>query len=189
MMKWIPIALALAVTACSTTPETTYYQLPAAEKSSAAAASSSDALRPAVFVQHVSVPDYLAGNGLVYQSSDVKYVIASNNLWASPLDQQLQQTLVADLSDALPGWLVSASPLGAQQDTLNVNVTGFHGRYDGQAVISGAWVLEHQGQIIKRSFALTLPQTEDGYDALVRTLAKGWQQEARQMADAIRSKS
>lgn len=190
MMKWIPIVLTLALTACSgSTSKTTYYQLPAAQKSAAAVVSSTDTLRPAVFVQQVSVPDYLAGNGLVYQSSDVKYVIASNHLWASPLDQQLQQTLVANLSAALPGWLVSGSPLGAQQDTLNVNVTGFQGRYDGQVVISGDWVLEHQGQILKHSFALTLPQAEDGYDALVRTLAKGWQQEAQQIADAIRSKN
>ncbi|MGA7510226.1 MAG: membrane integrity-associated transporter subunit PqiC [Erwinia billingiae] len=185
MMKWIPVALALMLSACSSMPETTYYQLPAGGKATSTTRPA-DATRPAVFVQHVSVPDYLAGNGLVYQSSDVKYVIAANNLWASPLDQQLQQTLVVNLGEALPGWLVSSSQLGQQQDTLNVNVTGFQGRYDGHAVISGDWVLEHQGQIIKRSFALTLPQTEDGYDALVRTLAKGWQQEAGEIANAIR---
>ena len=183
MKKWLPVALALALSACSSTPETTYYQLPSAVKGMAV--SSADAMRPAVFVQHVSVPDYLSGNGLVYQTSDVKYVIAANNLWASPLDQQLQQTLVANLSQALPGWLVSSSSLGQQQETLNVNVTGFHGRYDGQAVISGDWVLEHQGQITKRSFSLTLPQKEDGYDALVRTLAAGWQQQAQEIAKSI----
>ncbi|MCX8957421.1 membrane integrity-associated transporter subunit PqiC [Erwinia psidii] len=185
MIKWIPVALALILTACSSTPETTWYQLPSAQKGTVA--TSNNGLRPAVFVQHVAVPDYLAGNGLVYQSSDVKYVIASNNLWASPLDQQLQQTLIANLSSQLPGWLVSGSPLGQQHDTLNVNISGFHGRYDGHAVISGDWVLEHQGQILKRSFALTIPQKEDGYDALVRALAQGWQQEAQQMADGIRN--
>ncbi|WP_034913882.1 membrane integrity-associated transporter subunit PqiC [Erwinia sp. 9145] len=186
MMRWIPVALALALTACSSTPETNYYQLPAGNRL-ATVSSQVDAGRPTVWVEHVSVPDYLAGNGVVYQSSDVQYVIASNNLWASPLDQQLQQTLLANLSQALPGSLVSASPLGQQQDKLNVNVTGFHGRYDGQAIVSGEWVLEHQGKIEKRSFALTMPQNEDGYDALVRTLAKGWQQEANEIANAIRN--
>jgi len=186
MKKWIPVAFALTLAACSSTPETTYYQLPSATKSTLAS-TSADAMRPTVFVQHVSVPDYLAGNGLVYQSSDVKYVIAANNLWASPLDQQLQQTLVANLSDALPGWLVSSSALGEQQDKLTVNVTGFQGRYDGQAVISGDWVLEHQEKVIRRAFTLTLPQKEDGYDALVRTLAAGWQQEAQEIARAISS--
>ncbi len=45
-----------------------------------------------LWVEQVAVPDYLAGNGVVYQTSDVKYVIANNNLWASPLDQQLRNT-------------------------------------------------------------------------------------------------
>ena len=44
----------------------------------------------------MSIPDYLAGNGVVYQTTDVQYVIANNNLWASPLDQQLKTTLVAN---------------------------------------------------------------------------------------------
>ncbi len=54
-----------------------------------------------LWVEQVSVPDYLAGNGVVYQTSDVQYVIANNNLWASPLDQQLRNTLVANLSARL----------------------------------------------------------------------------------------
>jgi len=41
----------------------------------------------------------------------VQYVIAQNNLWASSLDQQLQQTLVNNLSSALPGWVVSSQPM------------------------------------------------------------------------------
>lgn len=65
-----------------------------------------------LWVEQVSVPDYLAGNGVVYQTSDVQYVIANNNLWASPLDQQLRNTLVANLSARLPGWVVASQPLG-----------------------------------------------------------------------------
>ncbi len=68
-----------------------------------------------LWVEQVAVPDYLAGNGVVYQTSDVKYVIANNNLWASPLDQQLRNTLVANLSTQLPGWVVASQPLGSAQ--------------------------------------------------------------------------
>jgi len=184
MMKWIPVAMALALSACSSTPDTTYYQLPAAA-GSASTISSMASSKPILWIEHVSVPDYLAGNGVVYQTSDVQYVIAANNLWASPLDQQLQQTLVSNISAVLPGWIVSASPLGEKHDTLNVNVTGFHGRYDGKVIVSGEWILQHDSQLIKRPFQISLPQDEDGYDALVRTLAKGWQQEAQQIANAL----
>lgn len=181
MMKWIPVALVLALSACSS-PKTAYYQLPTA--GSTAAVASRNVATP-IWIERVSVPDYLAGNGVVYQSNDVQFVIAANNQWASPLDQQLQQTLVTNLSTALPGAMVSSSPLGQQHDTLNVTVTGFHGRYDGHAVISGEWILEHNGKLQKQPFMLVLPQSEDGYDGLVRTLAKGWQQIANQIANAI----
>lgn len=189
MMKWMPLAMALALSACSSSTKTTLYQLPAGTSAATPVTQSAllaEAQLP-LWVERVAVPDYLAGNGVVYQTSDVKYVIAANNLWASPLDQQLQQTLVTNLSNALPGRLISAAPLGEQHDTLNVNVTGFHGRYDGQVVISGSWTLEHNGRIMRQPFNLTLPQQEDGYDVMVRTLAQGWQQEAQRMAMAFSS--
>ncbi|WP_130834615.1 membrane integrity-associated transporter subunit PqiC [[Erwinia] mediterraneensis] len=184
MKKWIIALTTLAVSACSNTVETTTYQLPAGS-GALSISHSQGAGQPMLWVQQVTVPDYLAGSGVVYQTSDVKYVIASQNVWASPLDQQLQQTLVTNLSRALPDRLVSASPLNEQHDILTVNVTAFHGRYDGKAVISGEWVLQHQGKLIKQPFDLALPQQEDGYDALVRTLAAGWQQQAQQIAQIL----
>ena len=184
MMKWMAVIVALLLSACSSGPSKTYYQLPAL--SAPATASSSVASRQ-LWIEHVGVADYLAAAGVVYQTNDVQYVIATNNLWASPLDQQLQQTLVTNLSHALPGWLVSSQPLDSDQDVLNVTVTGFHGRYDGRAIIRGVWILKHQGQLIKQPFNLELKQSEDGYDALIRTLAAGWQQEAATIAAQLQN--
>lgn len=102
MMKWMAVIAALLLSACSSEPSKTYYQLPA--MSAPATASSSVASRQ-LWIEHVGVADYLAATGVVYQTNDVQYVIATNNLWASPLDQQLQQTLVTNLSNALRvGW-------------------------------------------------------------------------------------
>lgn len=108
MKKGLIIGAVLLLAGCSSTIDTTYYQLPAGSNM-ARVSSDASASQPMIWVEQVSVPDYLAGNGLVYQTSDVKYVIAANNLWASPLDQQLQQTLVSNLGQALPGgwWPVS----------------------------------------------------------------------------------
>ncbi|MFI8418210.1 membrane integrity-associated transporter subunit PqiC [Serratia sp. NPDC078593] len=179
MMKWIPVALALILSACSSQPQKTYYQLPALNTSAQVSATSASRQ---LWLEHVSVADYLAQSGVVYQTNDVQYVIGKNNLWASPLDQQLQQSLVTNLSNALPGWLVSSQPMSSDQDVLNVTITGFHGRYDGKAIIRGEWVLKHQDRLIKRPFNLELKQDEDGYDALVRAMAVGWQQEAQAIA-------
>ncbi|ELY4572739.1 membrane integrity-associated transporter subunit PqiC [Cronobacter turicensis] len=183
MKKWLPLVAVALLSACSSTEETTWYQLPASTAPVAHGASMNS--QHLLWVEQVSVPDYLAGNGVVYQTTDVQYVIASQNLWASPLDQQLRNTLVTNLSATLPGWVVSAQPLGAEQDTLNVNVTGFHGRYDGRVIVSGEWLLKHKGQLIKRLFHTELKQQEDGYDAMVKTLAQAWQQQAKTIADEV----
>ncbi|WHS97466.1 MAG: Intermembrane transport lipoprotein PqiC [Pantoea stewartii] len=181
MKKGLMLFAALALSACSSTVNTTYYQLPSGAASMQVISSEANA-QPTLWVQQITVPDYLAGNGLVYQTSDVKYVIAANNLWASPLDQQLQQTLITNLTKALPGRLVTQTLIGQEHDTLSVTVNDFQGRYDGKAVISGQWTLEHQGRFTKQAFNLVLPQREDGYDSLVKTLAQGWQKIAQQIA-------
>lgn len=188
MMKWIPVVLALFLTACSSSDQKTYYQLPVlSSTATTGSAMSSGAVQRHLWVERVSVADYLAGSGLVYQTNDVQYTLTQNNLWASPLDQQLQQALVTYLRRDLPGSLVSTQAANTdEQDVLNVNVTGFHGRYDGIVVVSGSWSLTRNGQVIQRDFTLNLKQKEDGYDALVRTLAAGWQQEASQIVMQIR---
>ncbi|MGL5701428.1 MAG: membrane integrity-associated transporter subunit PqiC, partial [Kluyvera sp.] len=149
MKKWLVLAAACLLAACSSSENKTYYQLPVATGTIQNSAHSGQRL---LWVEQVNIPDFLAGSGVVYQTSDVQYVIASNNLWASPLDQQLRTTLVSNLSNQLPGWVVSSQPLGSEQDTLNVSVSGFHGRYDGKVVVSGEWLLNHQGQLTKRPF-------------------------------------
>ena len=182
MKKWLVLAAVCLLAACSSTENKTYYQLPQATGTVQNSASANQRL---LWVEQVNIPDFLAGSGVVYQTSDVQYVIASNNLWASPLDQQLRTTLVANLSNQLPGWVVSSQPLGSDQDTLNVSVNGFHGRYDGKVIVSGEWLLNHQGQLTKRPFHIELAQQQDGYDAMVKVLAQAWSQEATAIAQTI----
>ena len=113
MKKWLIAAAVCALTACSSGGESkTYYQLPVAQGGAQSAAYQGKNL---LWVEQVSIPDYLAGNGVVYQTTDVQYVIANNNLWASPLDQQLRTTLVANPSNQLPGWVVASQPLVASK--------------------------------------------------------------------------
>ncbi|MDX5626596.1 MULTISPECIES: membrane integrity-associated transporter subunit PqiC [unclassified Brenneria] len=183
MMKGWTLALALLLSACSGNSQKTYYQLPSTPDEVASVEKTATGQQ--LWLEHVSVADYLASSGLVYQTNDVQYVIASNNLWASPLDQQLQQSLVADLSRGMPGWLVTTQPQGGEQSVLNVSVTAFHGRYDGKVVIGGEWVLNHHGRVFKQPFHVVLPQSEDGYDALVRTLSQGWRQVAQSIARQV----
>ncbi|NUU65292.1 membrane integrity-associated transporter subunit PqiC [Enterobacteriaceae bacterium BIT-l23] len=184
MKKWLALIVAAALSACSSSgDDKTYYQLPVAVQP--VTQSMAQSSQRQLWVEQVAIPDYLAGNGLAYQTTDVQYTIANSNLWASPLDQQLRNTLVANLSAQLPGWVVSSQPLGSEQDVLSVNVTGFHGRYDGHTIVSGEWLLNHQGRMIKRPFFVELKQQEDGYDAMVKSLAQGWQQATQGIAGEL----
>lgn len=122
MKKWLLAAAVCVLTACSSGGESkTYYQLPVVQGGAQSAASQGARL---LWVEQVSIPDYLAGNGVVYQTTDVQYVIANNNLWASPLDQQLRTTLVANLSQQLPGWGASRIPSTLRSMAFMVAMTG-----------------------------------------------------------------
>ena len=198
MMKWIPVVLTLFLAACSSDAKKTYYQLPTLNPSATVSApvvtggglTNAGGLTPAnqprrLWISQVNVADFLnsSSSGLVYQTNDVQYVMAANNVWASPLDQQLQQTLQTYLSRDLPNWVVSSQQASDDnQEEISVNVTGFHGRHDGRAVISGSWTLTKDGQASQHYFSTVLKQDEDGYDALVRTLATGWKQQVDAMA-------
>lgn len=182
MKNGLVVAAILALTACSSGENKTYYQLPVVQSRAQSTAPQGERL---LWVDQVNIPDYLAGNGVVYQTSDVQYVMAHNNLWASPLDQQLRTTLVANLSQQLPGWMVTSQPLDNNQNTLTMTVNGFHGRYDGRVIVSGEWLLKYRGQLIKRPFDIVLKQQHDGYDAMVKTLAAAWSEEAVVIAHVL----
>ena len=133
----------------------------------------------------VTVADYLNGSGIVYQTNDVQFVMATQNLWGSSLQQQLSNALSENLNTQLPNWLIANRMMIEGNKTLQVNVTGFHGRYDGKVVIKGEWALSANGKLFTRTFDLLLDQKEDGYDGLVKALAEGWLQVSHDIAGQV----
>ncbi|AJC66714.1 membrane integrity-associated transporter subunit PqiC [Dickeya zeae] len=188
MIKKWPLWLVWLLAACSS-PQKVYYQLPATTQGTTqgtASLSVTPADSRQLWVAPVVLSDSLAGNGIVFQTSAVRYTIATNNLWASPLDQQLQQALASSLRTRLPGWnVVTNGVASAAASSLQINVTAFQGRFDGKAVIQGDWVLRSNKRIVTQPFSLEVSQTEDGYDALVAALGKGWQQVAEQISQRL----
>lgn len=184
MKKWLLICAALVISGCSSEQVTQYYQLPAQPVAGGSYSQAADS-RHQLWIEQVSVPDYLASNGVVYQTSAVEYTIATQNLWATPLDQQLKTSLISGLSNNLPGWIVSSQPLGNEQASLSVAITDFQGRYDGHVVVSGEWLFNRQGALTKKSFRVELAQVGDGYPAMIQALGKAWNQEVKQMASQI----
>ncbi|PHM37930.1 membrane integrity-associated transporter subunit PqiC [Xenorhabdus innexi] len=177
---FIPVGFLLVggmlLSGCSSSqPKKTYYQLPIVTKASEIKWVDS-AHKPQLWIKKVNLADYLASPGIAYQTGDVSYINASNHLWASPLEQQLQQILTTQLSAAFPQRLVSDQLLEKNADVLEITITAFNGRHDGRVIIQGYWVLSNQKQTINRTFNLELKQTENGYAQLVRTLSTGYNQ-------------
>ncbi len=177
------ITILMTLTACSNTNQKTYYQLPVSTVTGSEKRNIAE--NKQIYLVDINVADFLNGLGIVYQVNDVQYIMANNNLWASSLHAQLQRELINSLNNQLSNWLIISQMLNHNMHQLMVNVYGFHGRYDGKAIIQGEWIFTYNNHVIKRQFDIELPQTEDGYDALVRTLAKGWQQLSIDIANVI----
>lgn len=187
MNRLIIILIAGWLTACSSSEQIAYYQLATPPVISAATSQTMLDNNRTLWIEAVTIPDALAGTGIAVQTSDVQYHLATRNQWASPLDQQLQQTLIANLSALMPGWLVTNKLTGRQQDTLSTTVTAFQGGTDGQAIIKGYWLYQSGNHRLREPFALTVAQSADGYPALVQALSQGWYQQAKHIADKLQS--
>lgn len=191
MKQWLMVIVALLMVGCSSSlPTKHYYQL--ASDFSGSAVTIANANKHLVVIDSIKLAGYLDKPGIVYQTNDVEYLTASNNLWASSLAQQLKNRTIHDLSVLLPGYLVVgdslALPKGNRPKTLiALSIDSFHGSYTGDGVIKGRWIITNpKGEVSVKNFDYVLRQSEDGYDALVRTLSKGWQEEIIYVARVIK---
>lgn len=130
---------------------------------------------------------FLQTDGIVMQTGAVTIHQGRDHLWAENLATQLQRSLCQELARKLRRVQVLAArepaPPGGALRRLEVEVDGFHGRYDGVAVVAGQWWLrDDAGRLLdSRQFSIERPLAADGYQALVESLAVAW----RGVADAI----
>ncbi|MXP51014.1 membrane integrity-associated transporter subunit PqiC [Pantoea sp. SoEX] len=188
MKKSYIILITILLTACcSTAVKKIYYRLPLETNAIVDKKKYHYNDKCAIWVQQILLPDHLAGNGLVYQTNDVEYIITNNNLWANPIVQQLKETMIYNLNKNLPGWFISDIPMLKNKTTnkLNVILHKFQGRYDGKAIISGEWILEYKKYFIMHHFSFIVPQKKDGYDGLISTLSLGWHKVCNQISEEI----
>lgn len=147
---------------------------------------------PVMLVEPVDVAPFLDSSGIVYQTAAHRVVLANDNRWASPLSTQLTDGLYAGLATDLDGLSVQragrADPDAALH--LRTRVDEFMGHYDGSAHISGQWTLTDakDRQVGQERFERRIPLSEDGYEALVASLSRGWRQSAQAIAARIASR-
>lgn len=140
-----------------------------------------------IWIESIEVASFLNKPGIVLQTQDIKYVTATNHLWASTLSQQLADRLSQDLTQILPNYLVSTKSITTPTLTVKLFIDGFHGGYNGDAIIKGRWVVtDKKGKIVTKAIERHVPLATNGYDALVKALSEGWQNEELDFANSIK---
>lgn len=180
------LSLFMILTGCSSSsPDKSYYQL-----ASGLPSHNLQKIKTTngfIWIESIDVASFLNKPGIVLQTEDIKYVTAKNNLWVSTLSQQLGDRLEQDLTVYLPNYLVSTKSITTPNLTVKLFIDGFHGSYTGDAIVKGRWVVkDSQDRIKTKSFERHVPLTNNGYDALVGALSKGWQEEELDFANSIK---
>lgn len=185
MKSIIALLLVISLIGCSSsTPDKFYYQLDSDFSNTSVTLQQSP---QTIFIEPVSVASYLNKTGIVYQSSNIEFDTASNNLWLTPLSNQIQQRMTQDFSSLFPNYLITTESTSQAVIKIKLIIDAFHGSYTGDAVIKGRWIITGKNnQIITKSFDSLIKLDQDGYSALVKALSKGFQEEEIDLARNIK---
>lgn len=163
-MKHFLAACSIAVlSACSSTAATRYYSLPDSQFELPPGSGNEIAVQ-------VILAEPLDNGGLVYQTDDLNFNFARNNLWAAPLDQ----SLAANFANKLNRHNTQARYIPAHRSNsgkiLKIYIEAFNGSYRGHTLVKGYTVWpDGRG----RNFNVETPQQGDGYPAMIKSLSEG----------------
>jgi uncharacterized lipoprotein YmbA len=183
--------IVLGLSACSSVVELKYYQLPVPASSSENTASNDAAV---LILEPVMVANYLNTNALILQTSQVELHRTQQHQWLEALDQQLNRILVSELQAKLGNMSVTTAEFAVKSATpsakrLLVQIAEFHGTEQGMVIFSGrySWLGGSEGGVQLRQFRIELPQPEEGYPSMVKTMGAAVSQLSEQIADQLQS--
>jgi uncharacterized protein len=140
--------LAMAFTACGSSPPTRYYTL--SEIAPSASASSQNAGVVPLRVEPVSIPPELDRLELVSHSGPNRVHIADSDRWAAPLDEQIRRVLSDDLAARLAAGTVADPNEPNTRDprrSLSVSIAVFEADASCAVTLNASWTLHatHSG--------------------------------------------
>jgi uncharacterized protein len=135
---------------------------------------------PSVEVRSISIPGYLDRQGIVKKAGDFSLDIHSNDIWAEPLEDMLQATLVQDLGQRMPGTTVIAAggSIGASANLIiETNVMRFDPNPDGTMTLQ-AQVAVRSGDtlqiLVTRTITESGPANEPVVANIVASMSMLW---------------
>lgn len=131
------LVLALALTACGSSPRNNYYLLTATPGNSASGQA------PSLGIGPVEIPEYLNRSGLVYSRLGNQLQISSQERWAEPLEDGITRVIAMNLAGLLDTQNVRYFPWSPQRAPnygIKINVLSLDAN-DHQATLVAEWLL------------------------------------------------
>ena len=185
----LSLTAALAITAgCSSGTDSIYhyYDLDGFTRQSEDAGSG----KP-VRINNVTLPDYLDGQSILFQTGPNEVTQTNRNRWIASLGSILSNSLVLRLRKNLPEYSFGESICIQGRDdcpVLQMNVRDFRGIYDGTVHTEFDWQITRGRELVCHgSISRTENQNGDGYDNLVEALNRAWKTSLDDLSGNIRT--
>lgn len=183
------IAMMLAMTliaGCAASPSPKFYALSAVQMK----VPPSDSRAIAVSIGPVTVPELVDQPKIVTMLDANRVSIDEYARWAEPLKRGIARVLVADLTQSLPGAIVSAYPMHADNDAyrVSVDVQDFESSAAGATTLAVNWSVHAAGreQPLRGRSVVHETATGPGDDGLVKAYSRALASVATDIAAAVR---
>jgi len=124
-----------------------------------------------LLINKIVLPDYLKQRGLVYQTSSTSLHIATEHLWAEPLDEGITKSLKAALRTQ--GVMLVTHNVNAKDinDYLTLQIDDFIATWQGDIILRGQYVVKHiDDSQSAKDFEYILPLAVDGFPASIEVM-------------------
>jgi uncharacterized protein len=178
-------AMGVGALAGCTSPNPNYYRIGATPGPTITGGPST------VEVRSISIPGYLDRDGIVKTAGNFRLDIHSNDIWAEPLADMLQATLVQNLSQRMPGTTVigSGGSIGASANVIvETNVLRFDPNPDGTLTLQVQVALRNGEslQIMEtRTIQESGPANEPVVANIVASMSRLWGAAATDIASLL----
>lgn len=190
MSQYSALALAMIVSilfaGCATSPTSRFYTLSPVEVA---------ALRPGtgalmIAIGPVTVPGLVDRPQIVSTIDANRVTIDEFARWADPLKSQIARVLAADLTQVIPGSIVSVYPQHVNDKAykVSVDVQSFDSSASGPVTLGVIWsVRPPKGNAVDGRTVVREARSGPGYDALVNAYSRALASVANDIAVAIQS--
>jgi uncharacterized lipoprotein YmbA len=175
------------VAGCATSPPSQFYTLSPVQLVELRAA-----VKPvAIAIGPVTVPDLVDRPQIVSRVDENRVSIDEFARWADPLKSQIARVIAADLTQCLPGSIVSVYPQRVDDNAyrVSVDVQSFDSATSGMVMLAAIWSVRapKRGEPVGGRTVVREVVSGPGYNALVSAYSRALASVARDIAGAMQS--